>query len=257
MGKVIGCGFCGETANITGEHLWSAWFGRGLGDSRCRISRQEVSGEVKRWSKKTLDEKANVVCEGCNNGWMSELEKRVKAIIGDMALHGTPKVLQPDEVAILAAFAFKCAVIADLMHDNRIVFFGRYDRWTFAKNLTIPPYVQMWLGRAEADRGVSDLGFFSSPHGFRNGFESGVFTYSIGQVLLQVVASRWNKRGPRRRCFPDYSHSGLWSTVLTQFWPDSGKPVKWPISVALSESQVDALVRSWETIQIPVESRRS
>jgi hypothetical protein len=256
MGKVTGCGFCGETANITGEHLWSAWFGKGLGGARCMVSRQEVNGEVKHWSKKSLDEKANVVCKVCNSGWMSRLESKVKAIIGDMAFHGTPKVLQPDEVATLAAFAFKCFVVADLMHDNRVIFFKRYDRWTFAKNLTIPPNVQMWAGRVEGNHGMSDLGFFSSPPNFRHGFESAVFTYSIGHVLLQVVTSLWNKRGPRRRGFPNYSHSGAWATALTQFWPSSDKPVEWSPSVTLSESNIDALIHSWETIQIPIGPRQ-
>jgi len=257
MGKVEGCGFCAETANITGEHLWSDWFGKGLGDSnRVRITREEASGAVKQWFKTTLDEKTNVVCKDCNNGWMSRLEDNVKAVIGDMALHGTPKALQPDEVAVLAAFAFKCAVVADLMHDNRPALFSRYERWRFAKTLTIPPYVQMWLGRVEGNRGVLDLGFFASPSGVRGGFELAVFTYSIGQVLLQVVASRWNKKGHRRRSgFPNLSHTDFWATAMTPFWPASGKPVEWPLPVTLSEAQVDELVRSWETVQIPVEPR--
>src|SRR5260370_16654387 len=199
MGKGEGCGVCAEAANITGEHLWSDWVGKKVGEGRVGVNREGASGAAKRWFKKTLDEKTNVVCKDCNSGWMSKLENKVKAVIGDMALHGTPKVLQPDEVAVLAAFAFKCGVVADLMHDNRPAFFSRYERWRFAKTLTIPPYVQMWLGRVEGNRGVLDLGFFASPSGVRGGFELAVFTYSMGQVLFQVVASQWNKKGHRRR----------------------------------------------------------
>jgi hypothetical protein len=257
MGKVIGCGFCPETANITGEHLWSDWFGRGLGDSRVRVTREVASGEVKQWTKKKLDEKANVVCQGCNNGWMSDLEGKTKLVIGDMALNGTAKVLQPAEVKVLAAFGFKCAVVTDLMHGNRSPFFSRYERWTFARTLAMPPYVQMWVGRVGGHRGVSDLGFFSSPKGVRGGFELAVFTYSIGQVLFQVVAPRWDKKGHRRRSgSPVLSHTDFWDTAMTQFWPNSGKPVTWPPPIALTESQVDGLVRTWGTIQIPVEPRR-
>jgi hypothetical protein len=44
-----GCGFCGASANLTGEHLWSNWIGKALGERNYRFTRMEPDGEIKQW----------------------------------------------------------------------------------------------------------------------------------------------------------------------------------------------------------------
>ena len=102
---------------------------------------------VRRWSATTINLKAPVVCGPCNNGWMSDLENdHAKPVMQDMILHGAPRMLQPSDIASIAAFAFKTTVVTDHMHPRRKPFFSSATRYRFAASLAIPDGVQMWIG---------------------------------------------------------------------------------------------------------------
>ncbi len=246
MGKVIGCGFCPETANLTGEHLWSQWFGNKLGKRDYLITRKEVDGSVRQWHKKTLNEMANVVCGTCNNTWMSVLESKTKLVTNKMVFDCSPSVLQAGDIAALAANAFKSAVVADLMHDNRPPFFTLFERRRFAKGLTIPAGVQMWLGSMATRRGLFKSHYFTTPTGTSCGFELNVFTYGMGHLVIQVVTSRWRKKAHRRHALPPVVTQAIaWDRVSVPFWPSDGTPVSWPPSAHLGDEIIDEFSVRW------------
>src|ERR1700680_1098249 len=99
------CAFCPQAASFTGEHLWSAWIGRELGSRTFRMVHKETDGSTKTWMEPELSSKAKVACEPCNSGWMSRLEKKAKAVIKDMIVQGTRKILQTRDLETIAAFA--------------------------------------------------------------------------------------------------------------------------------------------------------
>lgn len=72
------CAFCGANARLSGEHIWSAWVGKLYGrptPRRFTFRQMDRDGRVVRtWRSRDIDMTAKVVCEGCNNGWMSDLE---------------------------------------------------------------------------------------------------------------------------------------------------------------------------------------
>lgn len=107
------CAFCPETADITGEHVWSAWAGKMFGERRYTFTRKEPDGRVLTWHKKQLSPKTKVVCRACNGGWMSELENRVKSIAGDMVYKCSPATLQDTDIATIAAWAYTKAIVAE------------------------------------------------------------------------------------------------------------------------------------------------
>jgi hypothetical protein len=250
MGKVVGCGFCPETANITGEHLWSAWFGKKLRTKKLLVTRKEADGTLRQWPKKSLDEKARVVCGLCNNGWMSDLECQAKTIVDDMALYCTPKALHARDLTILAASAFKGAIVADLMHDNRPPFFSLFQRRRFAKDLTIPSGVQMWLGSIAHQRGLFKSYYAVTKAGTSQGFELNIFTYALGHLVIQVVSAKWKKKAHRRHASPPALTQAVeWDAVSVPFWPNCGATVSWPPPMHMGDAVVDEFVRRWGNIK--------
>ena len=249
MGKVIGCGFCSQTANITGEHLWAGWFGKELGINDFMMSRREPDGRPKYWRKKELNEKTNVVCNACNNGWMSDLEIAAKGVIKEMVFRCTPTVLQPRDLKVIAAYTLKSAIVADLTHDNRSPYFSLPQRRGFAKALTIPEGVQMWLGSMAVQRGLFKGYYFQTKPGVRGGFEMNVFTYGLGHLLVQVVTSRWRKKAHRRYVgSPVLKQNPVWDPVTIPFWPIDERPVLWPPQAHLSDEDGDKLVFRWDEL---------
>jgi hypothetical protein len=95
------------------------WIGAAIGPRKYRFTRREGEGRVRQWHGNNLDLKTHVACGPCNHGWMSELESRSKPILRDMILHCSETTLRDPQIAVVAAVAFKNAVVADYMHDNR------------------------------------------------------------------------------------------------------------------------------------------
>lgn len=246
MGKVIGCGFCPELADITGEHLWPDWFGRKLGRRKYDFSRMRQDGILDHWPKWALNEKANVVCGKCNSGWMSDLENKTKAATNGMALYCSAVVLTARDIALIAANAFKAAVVADLMHDNRPPFFPLLQRRKFAATLTIPAGVQMWLASMARQRGLFKSYYFATKPGTSSGFEFNVFTYGLGHLMIQVVSSRWKKKAHRRHAFPPrLTQNPAWDSVSIPFWPSDDTQVSWPPSHHLGDKIIAEFVNRW------------
>ena len=107
------CAFCAREADSR-EHVWSAWIGDLFKSPGYNFHRFNIgTGGLKKWRRPTLDEKSKVVCCECNHGWMSDLEGRSKVAFSGMIRDGAEVCLLSRGIALLAAFAFKCAVIAD------------------------------------------------------------------------------------------------------------------------------------------------
>ncbi len=129
------CAFCPREANSR-EHSWSAWIGDLFNSPGYNFSRFNIgTGGLKKWRLPTLDGKSRVVCRGCNNGWMSDLEARAKAAFSGMIRDGTEICLLSRGIALLAAFAFKCAVVADHGDARGGPFFSSFDRYRFRESL--------------------------------------------------------------------------------------------------------------------------
>jgi len=114
---------------------------------RKRFTRKNESGEiVGQWSSDKLDWKARVVCEPCNNTWMSDIENCAKPVLSKFILGEAQATSQPHADAI-ALFAFKSAVIFDhIRFDHAEPFFSRSVRHGFRNERAIPTTVRMFLG---------------------------------------------------------------------------------------------------------------
>src|SRR5713101_1714265 len=106
------CAFCLETAKLSAEHLWSDWM-TALFPGKKRFTSKNEKGEiVADWSSEDLNWKARVVCETCNNTWMSNIETNAKSAMSGL-IRGETGVISQSCADSIALFAFKTAVIFD------------------------------------------------------------------------------------------------------------------------------------------------
>lgn len=193
------CAFCPtEATKLSGEHIWDDWLNRALPSKRFKVRQKwnRLDPFREYGARIIIKERLPVVCESCNNTWMSDLTNRTKQAFSEMIVNGTPTILQPKDVDLLAAFTFMKAVVADHATDKGEPFFVEDVRERFRESLSVPPQVQMWIG---AYQGIQRYGggfvtnvLAPDKPGPLYGIEFYSFTYVVGRLVLQLLAARWN-----------------------------------------------------------------
>ena len=191
------CAFCPNKAALTGEHLISNWVNKLLEGKTHHYSifQRSYGTRPTTWNDKRLNLRANVVCQKCNSGWMSDIDSEAKAALKGIILNDSPVSILPLGIASIAAFAMKCGFVADYLTRHRRPFFDAPTRYGFAKTLRPPDGVHMWIGRIQQPRGKRS-GIYKTRYGnlhppSRQWLDVYVFTFSIETVLLQLAAVRF------------------------------------------------------------------
>lgn len=145
------CIFCAHKADSK-EHIWSEWILSIVPETDGLFVRRSADGTVKRFPARKPELTIGIVCKRkCNNGWMSaKLEAPMKAATEDIIVHNKVKTFSKNECAAMAAWAFKTTILANHMNLHGEPFFSIEQRHTFARDLTIPPGVHVWLARRDA-----------------------------------------------------------------------------------------------------------
>jgi hypothetical protein len=83
------CRFCGATnRQITKEHVWPDWL-------RDYLPPVSELGDIERYSPGTKRQRlpqpflrttVRAFCDGCNSGWMADIEAAAKPIVGPMVV---------------------------------------------------------------------------------------------------------------------------------------------------------------------------
>ena len=248
MGKAVRepCAFCSQTADITGEHLWSAWAGKMFGERKYTFTRKELDGTVITWKERHLSPTTKVVCRDCNNGWMSELENQAKSIVGDMVYQCALTTLHAKDIATIAVWAYTKGIVAEHSHHNTEPFFTFAERQLFRQTLSIPNGVQMWFVSLAIQHGLFKSYLVQAPLSTPQRFELNVFTYGLGHFVIQVVTARWKKKAFRRHRHPPIlTQAPEWDCCSIPFWPSKGTPVSWPPGAHLADQAVEQFVQRW------------
>jgi hypothetical protein len=241
------CAFCPEIANKSGEHIWSTWMNV-FSPGKKRFIRRDATGRViSDWICGVFNWKAYVVCEKCNNGWMSDIEKwHAKPAMSDL-IADKPNIPVPQlQANSIALFAFKTAVILDYMALDREPFFDRTARHNFRSSHTIPDNVMMFIfrlsykGRGDARSGYFDGAISSTQH-----LKTFVSTFAVGHFGFEVVG--YHTRGitrvaPRRKDF---------DSLAVPFWPVISSGFIWPRASALRTiHDFDSFSLRWRDVDV-------
>ena len=120
------CIFCGQTSRLTNEHVWPEWVSKLLCERSSKFahcSRRVTATDdttIPTGTSRKLDVTTRTVCRDCNCGWLSEFENRVKSLAAPLiAGEGVAAgVLAPESQALLAAWAYKMAMLLDVAHPS-------------------------------------------------------------------------------------------------------------------------------------------
>jgi hypothetical protein len=236
------CAFCPSKAKLSGEHLWSEWMSRLLpGRKQLTMrgpNREVISARV----AASIDWKANVVCEDCNNSWMSDLENNhAKPAMADLMLGKTNIPVDQARARSLALFTFKTAVVLDHLTRNPAPFFARSVRHEFGESLAIPSHVRMWFNAfAPAGRGEANTFYKGASLPESKGVEMYVCTFLVEHLVLQLVACK--VRGFTRLARKD-------KFLAVPFWPEIPLNVVWPPDRAIMTlEEFDLFSDGWKTL---------
>jgi hypothetical protein len=182
---------------------------------------------------------------------MSDVETQAKPILSPLIKYGVPLSFLPAGLAILAAFAFKNAIISDHTYRERKPFFAISDRIRFMKTLAIPDGVQMWIASSGSEQfnGVFHSYVFQvgAADGPLHSAEFFSFTWSAGYLVLQVLAPRWRKYRRRYERLPMLTPDKIWDRVSVRFWPNDGRPITWNPTYDLSGNSLDVFKNRWSS----------
>jgi hypothetical protein len=239
------CGFCFETAKMSGEHVFSDWMNKLFpGEWTRRFNLADGTGFTEQSPK--LNWKAKVVCEKCNNTWMSSIEElHARPLLTPLIVGKINVPIGPSEAESIAIFAFKTAAVVDLIPKRpkqKEPFFSPRLRAAFKRNQTVPPLVWMWMcpyipGTYRADVFVAcNEGKMS----LVGPIQLYVCTYAIGHFAFQVVSIKAIGKVSLR---PDPAFDRL----AVGFWPKIEPQFVWPRRIALrSLEELEKFHRRWE-----------
>jgi hypothetical protein len=171
-----------------------------------------------------------VVCQQCNSGWMSALEKRVRPILLPMVL-GSPSALEPDSQECLATWLTKTALIHEHAERPDAVTTEADRRW-FGVHQAPMPGARMWLARYVGMTRVfvsrqilhlfdlDDPARATRPHAM-------LFTVVYGHVALQAVLVSVVSPYP-------YVYDRPELPFASRFWPATER-ASWPPDEALDD----------------------
>jgi hypothetical protein len=246
------CIFCGG-GNLSKEHFWPEWASpllprypinqhvehRFTTSDKMRVNPPNIRNKPgNAWTKKI-----RVVCETCNNGWMSELETAAKPFLTPLIV-GSPCSIAESSALIIA----KWITLKTLVGEHNIkgdAVATKEERESFRSMLTIPENFRVWIGRCGVDgwqtafwRNAATVSLspeIKPEHRFKN---IHIVTFGIGELFVCVVHT--TVKGLDLTF--NFDQTGL--TPLLPF----GDPVNWPLANPLTALEAAVIARSLDSL---------
>jgi hypothetical protein len=256
MPKYPTCIFCRRNDSPPHkEDILAKWIAREFPDGRkSKFLMQggyanEPEPERKFHTRGHLGMVTDKVCQRCNNGWMSDLEKKTQPFLRPM-MDGERITIPTDQQLWIARWFFKVAVLYEFWRERSPRYFKPAERVAFFKSLTIPNHTYMYLGHYVGSLASSttdiDNPFIVSPN-TPNATSTDAYsvTLSIKQLALQVFSFRWPEN---HRSNISFKLPGAWDTAHIQIRPIEGNK-NWPPPAAFDDKAMTLFEGRWLTIK--------
>ncbi len=201
--------------------------------------------EKKNWSADKLNWTAKVVCEQCNNGWMSDIESQhAQPAMTDLIAGKVDIPIPQPRANSIALFAFKTTVVIEHLNRRRAGhFFPREVRHRFRQTLDIPPNINMCMaGYLPPGQGRCTTVYHALPGS--GSLELYVCTYAIGRFVFQVAALR-------KPSSLALSPVAGFEHLAIPFWPRIPTGFVWPPEAVLNTvKDYDSFAVRWSTLNV-------
>lgn len=232
------CRFCSAPADSL-EDAWPRWITNQFKGARPSEVRAERGGtRLKPW--RTLQPTLTIrcVCQGCNNGWMSELEQAVSPILQPL-LTGQECSIAVSGQAVISLWAVKTAMVLEALDPIEKRAYDEIQCARLRERAAIPWRTSIWLAPS------LDPAWFMSTKNRHVGASQAVIgastTMAFGHVAVQVLTMRVPETvGPQTEVTTDVRR-GPWPQTTVQIWPPR-VAFNWPPAMAVQgEAGLDAL----------------
>lgn len=237
------CIWCPRVATSkAGEHLFDDWLNRRPRPRHDRYTFHKLGRDdtlIRTYVATRIDSTMPVVCDACNNGWMSDLTHEFKKVAGDVIASSHSTFFDDIALHTIAAFLFMKAAATDA-NENWSRCVRRRRCVEFASSLVPPAGTQVWGARYVGPQRFSAFAWHrvldlrSGPH---RGFSIFVFTYVVNHFALQLSYPRWTKNG-RAPALPFLTQHEVWDLASVPIWPQA-RGVVWPPPTSLDREQLD------------------
>lgn len=227
------CIFCSNSANSP-EHIWPKWMGAHFQpsphDTSIAIAEQfhppTAPIHMSRHGHPTTL-KLKVVCRGCNNGWMSEIEAAAKPYLERMLLGQRTSLDDIAQLHIARWLTLKMMVFE--RNDPSSAVFTRTQTVAFAENKSPPDYMKIWLfwthdPYPRINRGFTSL-FKTMPKTVRESLSANTQTFLLGAGRLLAYAENSH--------LPAVQIHRVSKVFGKPLWPPRGRELVWPPMRAL------------------------
>lgn len=237
--QVIGskrkCVFCATAGKMTGEHVYPLWTRETVLPDAREDSGYIFGSEEKRYvipGMPVASIKVKRVCARCNNGWLADLEEKAKPLL-TRPIQGNPKTFHFAEVGIVASWAYKTCILADLAGTKLLGPLGfrwLYERRRPPKGVVVTMAVNG--GPRFPQYGVSVPAHYTieTGQGEKHDLDSYLLTIGIGHLVFQVF-------GHHMKQVVDLVPKDWKRDYCRIIWPPPGS-VRWPPPKALNEEQL-------------------
>ena len=183
--------------------------------------------------------RVKVVCQKCNNEWLSGLEKRTKPLLL-MLIHGMPFTLGRDAQITLATWVAKTVMAAEFVDPTKVAV-PPEDRASLMRNL-IPPERGWWIWMA----GSQGVEWLTGIHHFSARMNVTPVdletpdivnlqstTIGIGRLLIHAISTS----------VPGHSFalSNPDRSDLRPIWPHPTDPIGWPRLRLLTDNDINVI----------------
>lgn len=248
------CAFCSNPrTNKRGEHIWDDWLNREDGRHlRYHYDVTEFASDdvvIHQYPSRSLAATKDVVCDDCNNGWMSVVTSEAKSTLEGFIRHERSATLLELGVLTVAAFAVMKSIVLDCSAErDRKRLFSPLVSSDFRLSLTsgdafnIPNGVQIWLASYRFTRQVEARFWINGlvlKSGRFAGFQFLLITYQIRAFVFQLAYPRWSRLSPSRVNLPFLTQGSNWDDRSLPLWPYAG-PVEWPPASQLDSGSLES-----------------
>lgn len=262
------CIFCdnARTRN-SGEHVWDNWLNRENGKEIRNESTIAIFGLhgdlIRSYPTDQLSVTLPVVCDRCNNEWMSDISNRAKDILEPSIRRDAAKDYSALDVVTLASFFFlKSAVLDWSVKDppNRRPCIPRSACVRFmdsfvsphSTGIAFPPHLQAWVARYKRTHVMEAQAFIDELTGRcrrLKGYRILLITYAVGSFVFQLTCPRPSKETRNKPDGPLFDASSDRRAVA--IWPDAGISY-WPPALYLDRSTLEVFRQRFRRVDVPV-----
>jgi len=232
------------------EHFWPDWlnpyFPKSSNDKHGRAFYSSPAKSplvLKRKIERPgnlITKKFRVVCETCNNGWMSRLEEKVKPVLLSI-IKNKCVTINEETLSLLSRWIVMKVIVGEQSEDGTQVT-PESDRKMFYESSTIPDYFRVYISRHKTQHKTAYLRHavtlalsLTGPIPPLGGMKKNTQTVGIviGSLFVFVTASRVDSFELENR---------LNLKWLRRIYPNTGGEVQWDTVAELGEREISAVL---------------